>query len=85
MRAILLQLISLCISNAYIGHFYQLHRLNRSLPSPIHEGELPSWDDGEVAWDIDSLKNITKQPVKMKPTPFDTDNLDHVFYILLDW
>lgn len=32
------------------------------------------WEDGEVPWDLDELKNITVSAHPMKPTPFSNMN-----------
>ena len=57
--------------------FYRSSTLpNRSLPLPtiadlVETEDSPiKWEEGEVSWEIENMKNITLQPMKGRPTPF---------------
>jgi hypothetical protein len=44
---------------------------NDLTPPPVIDSPCSiNMDDGEVPWELEDIKNITLQPVKISPTPF---------------
>jgi hypothetical protein len=77
MKTIVL-LVAFCLADAFhfSPFFNRIYWNQRTrLFSEKNESESPSssnivWEEGEVPWEIEQIKNITLQPVKMSPTPF---------------
>jgi len=95
MRAFLIFTILTTSLSFLTPRYYKpsFYNINRSVPLPTNTDSelLPSsenteWENGEVPWDIDNLKNITLQPIQKKPTPFNGGyDPTHLFHVVIDW
>jgi hypothetical protein len=69
-----------------------VYNRNRSFPLPIineldttiSENPDIQWENGEVPWEIEDLKNITLQPMKKRPTSVSSFRDYCLFHTLID-
>jgi hypothetical protein len=92
---LLLFITTLILANGLIFPSYSrfIYNRNRSLPLPdVNELETNpcsenidiKWEDGEVPWDIEDLKNITLQPMKIRSTSVSSFCDYCLFHTLID-